>query len=225
MGIFNIGSNIATINEHIKSELDSDKGLTELLSQFKDCPILWSWDVEGEGKPSLLWGRRFLISEYPNSTDIGIIDGVDYQSLLNNGKAIVGVDSDTNYWLIREKLYLRDKLSNQHKGIHLVFSYENNIADDPDGPENWWWRIHEIPKAMILINQLKDPDYYYGYNLTFNNNKFHVVGAKYVYIGENRTTDEVGIILGSEGNESSATGESGIKYNNSLWALRYVIGY
>ncbi len=101
---------------------------------------------------------------------------------------------------------LNEKISEQASGIVLIFSrYSNGAA------ENANFNFFFVPKQQVASNS--------GAGCAFNmfTVNFSVACCKYLYI-----SDET--ISGNDLNTSSGTGASGIKYENSAYVLRYVIG-
>lgn len=96
-------------------------------------------------------------------------------------------------------------ISDQPNGIVLIFSAYDN------GAKNWDFKQFFICKKSVeLINGA-------GYEFVLNSKDFGKVACKYLYIYNDKIT-------GHSNNTTSGTGASGIKYTNSGWVLRYVIG-
>ena len=103
-----------------------------------------------------------------------------------------------------------EKVSAQQNGIVLVFSrYISSAAVD------YFYSCHFVPK-MLITAATNAGQTATGVTVTMATNKFEAISGKYL-----RITDSG--ITGDDAN--SATGTSnGITYNNSQFALRYVIG-
>lgn len=99
-----------------------------------------------------------------------------------------------------------ENASAQPNGIVLVFSYYN-------GSEalDYSWHTFFIPKYLINAHEGS------GHDLPLSRNAIDNFGTKYVYIHNTK-------VVGHANNEKSGTGSTGIKYDNSKWCLRYVIG-
>lgn len=97
-------------------------------------------------------------------------------------------------------------ISAQPNGIVLVFcAYENSSAKDYD------FKTFFIPKEAVRLKSGV------GHDFILNTPNFGKMGTKYLYISDDRIT-------GHANNTATGTGTSGIKYTNSYWVLRYVIG-
>ena len=117
-------------------------------------------------------------------------------------------DSIDWYMLASQIVYLEEKISEQLNGIIIVWSFYNGSA------QNWGWNFTVIPKAWIPDNPNN------GGMTTFmvENATVGNVGAKYIYIRDNR-------IVGNDNNSKTGTGTSAIKYANNKFVLRYVYGF
>lgn len=132
---------------------------------------------------------------------ITTINGYEFGGNRNlwTGGANFVMDSSTS-------INLSDSITNQAHGAILVFSpYINNAVYNAD------FFTFFVPKSFIEKHN--------GGLCTFvlTNNYFNFVGAKSIYIYDNK-------LVGAAGNEVSGTGQSGINYDNSRYVLRYVIG-
>lgn len=97
-------------------------------------------------------------------------------------------------------------VSEQHKGIVLVWSaYENGEAKDYD------FVYHFVPKDHVK--------YFGGTGINFFLNTLSRAGHKYLYLFDDKINGY------STNDSSSSTGAvSQIKYSNSYWVLRMVLG-
>ena len=98
-----------------------------------------------------------------------------------------------------------EKISQQSHGAVFAFSpYSDGTALNSD------FNFFFVPKAHIT--------YHSGCGVDFlmKSGVFSRVGAKYIYVADNRAT-------GHELNETAGTA-NGITYDNTKWVLRYVIG-
>lgn len=124
-------------------------------------------------------------------------------------------DRSTVLWSGAELMEARDKvinlserISKQPTGIELVFSRVENGA-----PVDYHFETKFVSKGKVLTANGKG----YGFSLFKQSTPFSAAGSKYLYIFDDR-------IEGNANNALSGTGESGIKYDNSLWMLRQVNG-
>lgn len=103
---------------------------------------------------------------------------------------------------------LEETVSSQQNGLILVWSFYNG------GVKNWGWNFTVIPKIFVPDN----PDG--GGMSTFMSEAATLgnVGVKYLYIRDDR-------IIGNDNNAKSGTGQSGIKYYNNRFVLRWVYGF
>lgn len=102
--------------------------------------------------------------------------------------------------------YLDELISKQPNGIVLVFCRYTNVVLD-----------NAFHSFFVSKNTIANHD---GAELLFimgSNPKFEIVAAKQLYIYNSR-------IAGHADNTAAGTGSSGIKYANSNFVLRYVIG-
>lgn len=103
---------------------------------------------------------------------------------------------------------LEESVSSQPSGIVLAWSYWNgSAAEDSD------WHFTFIPKWHVLAQggaSINCGIWTYG-------SHFNYVASKLVYVSNTQIT-------GYANNSQSGTGSSGIKYDNSKWVLRYVLG-
>lgn len=124
-------------------------------------------------------------------------------------------DRSTVLWSGAELMEARDKvinlserISKQPTGIELVFSRVENGA-----PVDYHFETKFVSKGKVLTANGKG----HGYSLFKQSTPFSAAGSKYLYIYDDR-------IEGNANNALSGTGDSGIKYDNSLWMLRQVNG-
>ena len=103
---------------------------------------------------------------------------------------------------------LEESVSSQPSGIVLAWSYWNgSAAEDSD------WHFTFIPKWHALAQggaSINCGIWTYG-------SHFNYVASKLVYVSNTQIT-------GYANNSQSGTGSSGIKYDNTKWVLRYVLG-
>ena len=103
-----------------------------------------------------------------------------------------------------------EKMSVQQSGIVLVFSrYISSAAVD------YFYSCHFVPKMLVTAATTAGQTAA-AVTVTMTTNKFEAISGKYL-----RITDTG--ITGDDANSASGT-SNGITYNNSLFALRYVIG-
>ncbi len=100
---------------------------------------------------------------------------------------------------------LSEKISDQPNGISLVFSYYSDGS-----AKNYDFNSHFISKKLVENHPGAGSDFFMFAN-------FNCVGRKYLYIHDDK-------IVGHSANADSGTGDSGIKYKNNYFVLRYVIG-
>lgn len=101
---------------------------------------------------------------------------------------------------------LSEPVSKQDNGIVLVFStYQDGAPIDAN------FNLFFVPKQFV---SLWDG---YGSAYQMNTVNFNTVGAKYLYIHDT-------YIKGNENNSLSGTATSGIKFDNAMYVLRYVLG-
>lgn len=124
-------------------------------------------------------------------------------------------DRNTILWSGAELMEARDKvvtlsepISKQPTGVALLFSRAENGA-----PVDYHFVTEFISKDEVLIYNGKG----HAFSLFKHSGPFSAAGSKYLYIYNDR-------IEGNTNNALSGTGECGIKYDNSLWYLRRVIG-
>ena len=107
-----------------------------------------------------------------------------------------------------QAITLNDKISAQPNGVVFMWSwYDTDKGDAKD----YNWHYHFVPKRHLVHHAGE------GVNFQLALSGHGTVSGKYLYI---RDTE----IIGSEANNKSGTGASGIKYNNSKFVLRGVIG-
>ena len=112
--------------------------------------------------------------------------------------------SGANY--MAANITLTGLVSEQHKGIVLVWSaYENGQAQDYD------FTYHFIPKDHVK--------YFGSTGINFFLNTLSRAGHKYLYLFDDKINGY------ATNDDASATGSvSQIKYSNSYWVLRMVLG-
>lgn len=104
-----------------------------------------------------------------------------------------------------ESATLSEAVSLQQSGIVLIFTrYVSGAAAD------YFYSCHYVPKQLVQLNANA------GTTFVMATNKFEAITGKYLYITENK-------ISGNAANNEAGT-SNGVTYNNSLFALRFVIG-
>jgi hypothetical protein len=104
-----------------------------------------------------------------------------------------------------ETAMLNEPISQQQSGIVLVFSrYISNAAVD------YYYSFHFVPKMILTAVSTASA----SFNMTTS--KMEAISVKYLRISDT----EIG---GDAANNASGTA-NGVTYNNSMYALRYVIG-
>ncbi len=127
----------------------------------------------------------------------------------NNTNNIAKINSNKLLWsgayymTETHKISLAQKVSEQTTGIALVFSVYDAGAKDQE------FHSFLVPKFMILKHASK------GFRFNMVGNLFRYFCTKYLYIGDKN-------IAGHADNSASGTGL--VKYTNSRFVLRYVIG-
>lgn len=104
-----------------------------------------------------------------------------------------------------QRITLSDNISNQQKGITLIFS-----AYSDDTEHDYCWNHYFVPKWFIQNHPGESVD------IPLVAKNFSSVATKHLYISENRIT-------GDNANDDKGTA-NGITYNNSYFVLREVIG-
>ena len=106
-----------------------------------------------------------------------------------------------------QSITLSEAVSAQANGIVLIFSaYSNGASKD------FHWSTHFVPKYLATKDGGGGTNF-----LMSGTGNFADYAAKYLYINDT-------VIAGHANNKSAGTGECGIKYNNTAYVLRYVIG-
>jgi len=119
-------------------------------------------------------------------------------NLLWSGSADM-VGSDT--------INLSSPVSKQKNGIVLVFSRGGGA----DAPENSNFNYFFVPKYTVSIHGGA------GSCFQMNTVNYSLMASKYLYIRD-------ATISGNDLNYTDGTGSTGVKYNNTTYCLRYVIG-
>lgn len=101
---------------------------------------------------------------------------------------------------------LSETISSQKNGIVLVWSYYDGEV------KNHSWNTHFISKKEIELLSGNPHTFLMAINAGLS-----TFGAKYLYISDNQ-------IAGHATNVASGTSDSGIKFSNDKYVLRYVIG-
>lgn len=112
------------------------------------------------------------------------------------------------YMTAGQRATLTETVSSQTNGIVLIFS-RYDIANSTQLNEHF--SCHFVPKQVIELMP--------GNGFVFNMNtvSYSFAGSKYLYINDDSIT-------GNANNSNTGTGDSGIKYDNNRFVLRYVIG-
>lgn len=136
--------------------------------------------------------------------------------LLDAQKSRVLWNTDGPLISIAQDYALSENISEQHKGIVLVFSgaTPEALSDKLYRVEDYHFSCHFIPKEVVATFPGK------GYSFLLmgaNNFNSSSTALKYLYISDN-------IIKQHELNTASGTGTNGIVYNNDRFCLRMVIG-
>lgn len=141
-------------------------------------------------------------------------DGVFLQT--DNGVAVIngmvfGMNqalwSGTYYMNESQTITLSQPVSAQKNGIVLVWSYyENGVAKDHS------FNSHFVSKYEVAVK----PGCPHTFLMAINAG-LSTFGAKYVYISDTK-------LAGHVTNATSGTADSGIKFSNDKYVLRYVIG-
>lgn len=106
-----------------------------------------------------------------------------------------------------DTLNLSNAVSAQKSGIVLGFAIQNT-----SNPEDYYgWQFFFVPKQAIIDNILS------GHSFVLATTNFTVLGEKYIYIRDN-------VIFGTNDNTAKGTASSGIKFDNSRYYLKYVLG-
>jgi len=164
---------------------------------------------------------KFILNTDSFRDNLQIIDGsgnsivsIGLNGIYENGKKFKKEHGQQTLWNGSyymhgsQEITLSENISDQENGIVLVFSHFNNSSLNAD---DYWFEMKFIPKSFV-----KDfPGC--GVDFMFTNATFGTVGSKYLYIADNK-------IKGHADNQKTGTGTSGIKYDNSQWVLRKVIG-
>lgn len=101
---------------------------------------------------------------------------------------------------------LSENVSAQKNGLVLVFApYVDGEVQEYD------LHCEFVPKKLVELQS--------GKGMTFNmaNSTYEFAGSKYLYIYDDR-------VSGHANNNKYGTGVSGVKYTNSHWVLRYILG-
>lgn len=113
----------------------------------------------------------------------------------------------TYYMTAGHTASLSEAISKQRSGIQLVFSgYTDGEA------KNQWFNSFFISKYEVAAHNGAGHNFFLSAGASFE-----FMGEKYLYIYDDR-------IAGLDNNNKTGTGASGIKYDNSKFVLRYVIG-
>lgn len=111
------------------------------------------------------------------------------------------------YMTAGHKIALSQKISEQEKGIVLVFSrYSGGSVQD------YHFNHFFVSKEFVELHAGEGSSF-----IMTTDGNFSVMACKYLYIHDD-------LISGNDVNNASATGTSGITYNNAGFVLRYVIG-
>ena len=132
----------------------------------------------------------------------GSVKKVASNTVLWSGTEKMGATNNVN-----DEIFLSEKISKQINGIVLVFSQFTNGGNQNDDAN---FKSFFLPKELVRLKESK------GHSFALSNFNYSRVGGKYLYISDDKIT-------GHADNTASSSG-SGISYDNSKWALRYVIG-
>lgn len=158
--------------------------------------VLGYGNYAGEGGDTYIYGNAIHLVANNGVT----INGQNYEptKVLWQGADLMGENAE---------ITLSDTVDNQQNGILLVFSlYRNNTAEDVSITTAF------IGKKEVELLAGAPHFYFMGINAGLS-----VVGAKYLYIANDKIT-------GHSGNSTTGTAASGIIFNNNNFVLRYVIG-
>ena len=101
---------------------------------------------------------------------------------------------------------LSEPVSKQPRGIVLIFSeYTDGAYQD------YSFISRFVPKKVVSVHSGK------GHSFNMFSSKFAYCATKYLYIADSK-------IVGNDANTATGTADSGIKYTNNKFVLRYVIG-
>lgn len=149
-----------------------------------------------------------------SSSDIGTsawpFENGYFENIFANGRNVCEnkvLWSGGHYMTSSQRATLSEPVSAQPNGIVLIFSaYESGASQD------WDFNSFFIPKSQISKHSGSGHSFILGDHGTLN-----TIGGKYLYI--NNTS-----ISGNDNNSKTGTSDSGIKYKNNYFVLRYVIG-
>jgi hypothetical protein len=139
-----------------------------------------------------------------HSNGEGVFSASAWRPITFRGQKVLW--SGGQYMTAGHQADLDEPVSQQDTGIVLVFStYQNGAAIDAN------FNLFFVPKQFVSM--------WGGYGSAFQMNtvNFNTVGAKYLYIHDT-------YIKGNENNNLAGTATSGIKFDNAMYVLRYVLG-
>ena len=113
------------------------------------------------------------------------------------------------YMTDAHNIKLSEPISKQKNGVVFVFSQFDKAANNGVDAD---WNCSFVPKQMVALHPGRGHSFIQTAGSTF-----WILGSKHIYIHDDRIT-------GYSANGSDGTSESGIKYTNSQFVLRYVIG-
>lgn len=178
---------------------------------YGNCPLTsgtFTLEVVGMGEEGQVKQRL----TYCHKTAARAMERIYYSSSWGNWICVSDFDgqilwSGAYYMTAGHTVTLSEPVSRQKNGIILVFSrYSGGEA------KNYHFAHFFVSKAFVAAHP--------GVGSTFimsTADVFDVMASKYVYIND-------GTIAGNAINNEAGTGDSGIKYDNAGFVMRYVIG-
>lgn len=138
-----------------------------------------------------------------NDTQVRFADMVNTKFANINANSILWSGA---YYMTAAHSFTIPSVQNQTNGIVLIFSlYADKEAKDGN------FHSFFIPKAAVSKHNGR------GWSFCLFERLFSKAANKYIYINDTKIT-------GNDSNNKSGTGACGIKYENSRFVLRYVIG-
>lgn len=182
-------------------------------SNYKNCPVISGTFLLEVDQCGYLGQIKQTLS-YSNKTKGKTFERYYYSS--GWGEWVVVTDfaatakllwNDGVYYMTAtQTVNLPEAVSAQKNGIVLVFSeYANGAASDTA------FHCFFVPKGQVTAHPGK------GYVFTLATSKFAQMATKQVYIYDEK-------IEGHADNNQTGTGESGLKFTNNRFVLRYVLG-
>lgn len=121
------------------------------------------------------------------------------------GKKVLWTGKD--YMNELQTAVLTEKISAQQNGAVLVWSGYDSVNNVE---QNQFFHTYYVPKELIKLQNNK------GHSIILPGTVFSTIGAKYVYISDDK-------IVGHADNNISST-RNGITFDNKRFVLRYVLG-